>query len=44
MRIKISEKEINESRGIVMNPNQFIKTVVHEIPFTQGPEASGIIL
>jgi hypothetical protein len=40
----MNEKEINERRGIVMNPNQLKKTVVHEIPFKHGPEASGIIL
>jgi hypothetical protein len=38
------EKEISDSKGIVINPNQLKKTVVQEIPFTQGPADSGRIL
>ncbi len=38
------EKEIIESNGIVIKPNQLKKTVVQEIPFTQGPDDSGKIL
>lgn len=43
-KININEYAINDNKGILINPNQFIYSVEQGTPCTQGTTLSGINL